>query len=65
MKYLILIVFSLNLLMTYASDQFLAIDGQIINRMSIVTVGKIEQSDGFGNNKYHFYIWPTTNPGGL
>ena len=49
-----------------ASDQFLKVDGKILNRMSIVCVGKIEEpckgcicsySDC---DKWHFYVYPTT-----
>ena len=50
-----------------ASDQFLKIDGKILNRMSVVYVGKIIQpcnscvcaySDC---DKWHFKVYPTTN----
>lgn len=51
-----------------ASNQFLKINGKILNRMSIVCVGEIEEpckncicsySDC---DKWHFYVYPTTNP---
>lgn len=49
-----------------ASDQFLKIDGKILNRMSVVYVGEITEpcnscicvySDC---DKWHFYVYPTT-----
>ena len=51
-----------------ASDQFLKVDGRILNRMSIVTVGKIEAPCkncicGYSEcDKWNFLVWPTTNP---
>ena len=54
-------------LSAYASGQFLKIDGQIINRMAVVSVGKIGKpcrscicsySDC---DKWHFHVYPTTN----
>lgn len=51
-----------------ASNQFLKVDGKILNRMSIVTVGKIEAPCkncicGYSEcDKWNFLVYPTTNP---
>ena len=54
-------------LSAYASGQFLKVDGQIINRMSIVSVGKVEKPcvhcicSYLNCDKWHFCVYPTTN----
>ena len=45
-------------LSAYASGQFLKIDGQIINRMAIVSVGKVEKP--CAHCKWYFCVYPTT-----
>lgn len=52
----------------HASNQFLKVDGQILNRMSIVAVGKIQKPCkgcicSYSNcDKWNFLVFPTTNP---
>ena len=54
-------------LSAYASGQFLKIDGQIINRMAIVSVGKVQKPckacicSYSSCDKWHFHVYPTTN----
>lgn len=51
-----------------ASGQFLKVDGQIINRMAIVSVGKVQKPcitcicSYSSCDKWHFLVFPTTNP---
>ena len=63
----ILIAFNF-VLTAQASDQFLKVDGRIINRMSVVSVGKIQEPCkkcicGYSDcDKWNFIVYPTTNP---
>ena len=63
------ILMAFNFVLTVqASDQFLKIDGRIINRMSVVSVGRIHEPCkhcicGYNDcDKWNFIVYPTTNP---